>query len=212
MIEDKLIYLINIFEEKYKDLKLKKLFIKQQKKKDILKFGFICPGASKTIKFISKSIKTDSHKKIFDKVKKYTDALFFIEIIALYTEYVDKNIVKYIDNFTNKKYCLLAKSLTKLISYQFEKFPKYISKNLPDDFYHLRHKTLICRNDKKMVKERISMLKKIYEKHTNITKLNKNINICDGKRDGVAGCRTCCRENFGNSNEYSLCVSSCMIH
>jgi hypothetical protein len=209
MIEDKLNYLIKIFAEKYKDLKLKNLFVKEQKKKDILKFGFICPGASKTIKYISKSIKTEGHKKIFDKVKRYTDALFFIEIIALYTEYVNKDIVKYIDNFTNKKYCLLAKSLTKLISKQFEKFPKYISKNLPDDFYHLRHKTLICSNDKKMVKDRIKMLQTIYNKKYKSIE-NFNHNVCDGKRDGVAGCRTCCKDKFGTGKDYDLCVSSCM--
>ena len=208
MLEEKLNYLINIFEDKYQDLKVKNLFENVQKKKDLLRFGFICPGASKNTKFISDNIKTDNHRRIFNKIIKYTDALFFIEIIALYTDYVDIEIVDYIKNFTNGKYCLIAKALTKLISKQFEKLPKYISQNLPDDFYHLRHKTLICSNDKKLVKERIKMLQKIYKKYKSIEKFSHN--VCDGKRDGVAGCRTCCREKFGSGKDYQLCVSSCM--
>ena len=47
----------------------------------------------------------------------------------------------------------IYKNLSSPASKQFEKLPKYISQNLPDDFYHLRHKTLICSNDKKLVKE-----------------------------------------------------------
>ena len=205
MLEDKLIYLLNIFEKKYNDIKINNLFQKQQEEKTLLKFGYICPGALKTINYIHENVKTDSARKIYNNIKRYTDALFFIEIIALYYKYIDKDIVEYVDNFTNKKNCLLAKILTKMISQQFEKLPKYISKNLPDDFYHLRHKTLICSNDQNLVEERINMLKKIYEKYTNISK-----NVCDGKRDGISGCRDCCKKHFGSGNNYQACVNSCM--
>ena len=41
-------------------------------------------------------------------------------------------------------------------------------------------------------------------------KTNKNPAICAGKRDGVAGCRTCCSTHFFNPDEYSKCVSICM--
>ena len=35
----------------------------------------------------------------------------------------------------------------------------------------------------------------------------KFIDICLGKRDGVSGCRDCCK-NF--QNMYNICVSKCM--
>ena len=111
MLEDKLIYLLNIFEKKYNDIKINNLFQKQQEEKTLLKFGYICPGALKTINYIHENVKSDSAQKIYNNIKRYTDALFFIEIIALYYKYIDKDIVEYVDNFTNKKNCLLAKIL-----------------------------------------------------------------------------------------------------
>lgn len=205
MSNKKEIYLLNLFESNYSNLKVKNLFEKQQKKNNILKYGFICPGATKTLKFIKKNIKSESTQKIYEKIKRFTDGLFFIELIVLYSKYIDKKFVKEMNELMNNKSCIIAKSFTKIISEQFEKLPKYISQNLPDNFYHLRHKTLICSNDKKMVEERIKMLKKIYEKYTNISK-----NVCDGKRDGVSGCRDCCKENFGYGIDYQSCVDSCM--
>lgn len=204
MVGTKINYMINVLQEKYNDVKLKKIFLKEQKRKGLLKFGFICPGATKTVKFIKKNIKNKDHDRIFNKIIKYTDALFFIEIIAIYSKFIDKDILIYVDSFTNSKYCSIAKVISNLISEQFQKLPKYISHNLPDDFYHLRHKTLICSNDKKMVNDRIKMLTKNY------TNIRKSVEICNGKRDGISGCRDCCRKEFGNSKNYFICVNNCM--
>lgn len=33
-------------------------------------------------------------------------------------------------------------------------------------------------------------------------------NVCDGKKDGISGCRDCCEEN--SKNNYKTCVDSCM--
>lgn len=41
--------------------------------------------------------------------------------------------------------------------------------------------------------------------------INRNISVCNGKRDGKSGCRTCCRINFVDSkDDYGKCVSLCM--
>ena len=106
----------------------------------------------------------------------------------------------------NNKSCLIAKIMTEHLSKYFSRLPKKISKNIPDNFYHLRHKTLICSNDKKLVEERINMLRRIYEGYQN----NKDLTICNGRRDGVSGCRDCCRENFGSGQDYNTCVNNCM--
>ena len=103
-----------------------------------------------------------------------------------------------------KKSCHIAKIMTDHLSKYFSRFPKKISQNLPDNFYHLRHKTLICSNDKKMVEERIKMLKKIYEGFA------KDLTICNGKRDGFLGVEIVVSENFGNGQDYYTCVNNCM--
>ena len=36
-----------------------------------------------------------------------------------------------------------------------------------------------------------------------------NYSKCLGKRNGVSGCRDCCKNKY-NSNEYNKCVNSCM--
>ena len=125
-METKINYMINVLQEKYNDVKLKKIFLKEQKRKGLLKFGFICPGATKTVKFIKKNIKNKDHDRIFNKIIKYTDALFFIEIIAIYSKFIDKDILIYVDNFTNSKYCSIAKVISNLISEQFQKLPKLL--------------------------------------------------------------------------------------
>lgn len=39
----------------------------------------------------------------------------------------------------------------------------------------------------------------------------KPINSCIGKRDGISGCRDCCKANYNvNTNKYTKCVRSCM--
>ena len=52
------------------------------------------------------------------------------------------------------------------------------------------------------------------EKKSNKTeknsKENKNYSICKDKKDGVSGCRDCCKRYFINYEEYKSCVSICM--
>ena len=204
---DNSIKILNIFESYYKNLKVKNLFVIQQNKKSLLRYGFICPGALKTIEFLNKN-KQKFNNDIYEKIRSFTDGLFFLELIVLYSKYINKDLVDIIKGIIGDKHCVIAKAFVKIISEEFTKLPKSIFQSLPDDFYHLRHKTLICSNDEKMVEERIKMLNKFYkEKYTNLT---KNINICDGKRDGVSGCRDCCRKHFGNTSKYNKCVDSCM--
>ena len=50
---------------------------------NILNFGFICPGAIKTLKYLEKN-KSKIKKGIFEKLVALTDLLFFIEIIFIY--------------------------------------------------------------------------------------------------------------------------------
>ena len=67
-----------------------------QKPKNVsgLKFGYICPGAIKTVKFLNKNAKSETSKRKVDKIKKYTDALFFVEIIVRYKNYISSNLYK----------------------------------------------------------------------------------------------------------------------
>jgi hypothetical protein len=37
-----------------------------------------------------------------------------------------------------------------------------------------------------------------------------DIHVCDGKRDGVSGCRDCCSKHFDENKNYSPCIDSCM--
>ena len=40
---------------------------------------------------------------------------------------------------------------------------------------------------------------------------NSSIYICEGKRDGVSGCRKCCNFHFNNDQlKYNKCVNYCM--
>ena len=36
------------------------------------------------------------------------------------------------------------------------------------------------------------------------------VSICNGKKDGISGCRTCCKFHFKNPNDYGKCVDLCM--
>lgn len=200
MLEKNLDLLINILEENYDSLKLKNLFEKESNKKGLLKFGYVCPGAIKTVQYIKSNVKSERSNNIYKKIIRYTDALFFIELIELYTKYIDRKLVNKINEIIDGKSCLIAKVITKIITKQFSLLPKKIAQNLPDNFYQMRHQTLICSQDKQLVKNRINFLKKLY----------KGVNICDGKRDGVSGCRDCCGYHFDSFGEYQTCVDSCM--
>ena len=48
-------------------------------------------------------------------------------------------------------------------------------------------------------------------KFENLKGGDKPTSICNGKSDGVSGCRTCCNSNFPNDpSKYSQCVTMCM--
>ena len=65
--------------------------------------------------------------------------------------------------------------------------------NIPDDFYHIRHDTLICSNSKELARKRINMLTSFYKSKEGFT------DGCIGKRDGVSGCRNCCSKKYSNN-------------
>ena len=194
--------LINMFEEEYDNLNLN-LFKNAKDTDTILKFGYICPGAVKTIEYLNLNTVSSKDRDSYRNIKKYTEALFFVELIVLYSDYIRKSFVNRMNDILQGNGCIIAREITKLISKEFENLSKNILTQIPDNFYHLRHQTLICSNDKQMVQDRIEFLEKIYEKFTNIS-------TCDGKRDGVSGCRTCCNKNFKKKSEYNKCVNSCM--
>ena len=54
---------------------------------------------------------------------------------------------------------------------------------------------------------------KYKKKYTNLKKQiggDSPLSICVGKRDGVSGCRRCCKYHFDNNPNYSKCVDLCM--
>ena len=181
----------------YKEVSLNNLFKKYPKNNSGLKFGFICPGAIKTILFL-KNNKPPS--KLFNQIKILTDFQFFVEIYAIYREYLDKNVYLKMKQIIGNKSCKISNLITQEITSLFSKLPNNLKKNLPDDFYHIRHDTLICSKDKKLVKKRIQLLKGIYE--------GFDSSQCLGKRDGVSGCRDCCRNKYPEN--YENCVNLCM--
>ena len=61
-----------------------------------------------------------------------------------------------------RPYCKYSEIITEEISELFGKLSSKIRRDLPDNFYHIRHNTLICSNDKDIAKKRINVLKKIY--------------------------------------------------
>jgi len=245
----KVIKSIYLEEEKYKiyypNIILKNFFSKISEEGYLmdnsdspLNFGYICPGAISTINYLEE-IKNNYNKinikvvENINKIKDLTDFQFFIEIIAIYNQYLDKDIYYKIKNKLEGNECKLSKLITSEITRLFNSLPKNIRKNIPDNFYHVRHNTLICSNDKNLALERIKLIKNIYKnnknnknhKNDNNNKDNrkdygkdegkdegkenfKNIDICEGKRDGVSGCRDCC--SIFQGNDYLNCVNNCM--
>ena len=200
---------VNIYQElkkykkEYSKIELVNFFEEKVSKNQILNFGYICPGAVKTINYLSKY---NSIKPTFIKIRDLTDFQFFIEIITIYNQYLDKEIYENIKIKLDGKECELSKLITSEITKLFNSLPKKIRKDIPDNFYHVRHNTLICSNDKNLALERIKLIKNIYK---NESKEDfQNIEICEGKRDGVSGCRDCCSVFQGD--EYFNCVNNCM--
>mgnify|MGYP000892133072 CR=1 FL=1 len=191
----------------YEDIKLKKIFKKYPKKVSGLVFGYICPGAMKTIEYLNKnSSKID--KQLLDKLKILTDFQFFIEIFVIYKNYIDEDIYNQIRKILKNKSCEISKTITNEITFLFGKLPKTIKNDLPDDFYHIRHNTLICSKNEELAKERIRLLKSLYGSLENFNNRNNNYSNCLGKRNGISGCRDCCNIYF--SDNYKDCVNSCM--
>lgn len=195
-------------QEIYKNVKLNNLFKKYPKKVKGLRFGYICPGAMKTIDFLNKQ--NNKNKNFTTQVKQITmltDFQFFVEIYVLYKDYLPEPVKRDMMTVLKNYSCKISKTLTKEITRLFGELPKNIRQNLPDDFYHIRHNTLICSKDKELAKERIDLLKSIYgsvEAFNNRSQFTK----CLGKRDGVSGCRDCCNTHF--SQNYGSCVRECM--
>lgn len=178
----------------YKEIKMVN-FLDNIKKNKHLKFGFICPGAVNTIEYLSKK---NTPPIILSRIKILTDFLFFIEIYQIYREFLPRDVYQKIKNIIGRKGCKISNIITKEISENIKKIPSNIRKGIPDNFYHIRHDTLICSKDKKLVRKRIELLRSM----ENFT------NLCLGKRDGVSGCRDCCSSNY--SNNYNNCVENCM--
>ena len=58
-----------------------------------------------------------------------------------------------------RRSCSLSVIITEKLTELFGKLPEKVRLNLPDDFYHIRHNTLICSKSKKLAKQRIKLLK-----------------------------------------------------
>ena len=184
------------------------IFKKYPKKVQGLTFGYICPGAMKTVEYLNKTLRGMSEgtiktrvKKITNEIKLLTDLQFFVEIYVIYRKFIYNDLAKKMGELIGAKGCQISELITDRITVLFGQLPVKIKSKLPDDFYHIRHNTLICSKNKKLAEKRIELLKSLYSAQENFA------NICDGKRDGVSGCRDCCR-SFNNM--YSKCVSRCM--
>lgn len=196
-------------EKLYKKVKLK-LFKKYPKKVKNLKFGYICPGAMKTIDYLNREALKKTNAKYRDVIRQIsilTDFQFFIEIYVIYKNYIDAELYKEIKFILKNNSCKISQIITKKITELFGILPKTIRQNLPDDFYHIRHNTLICSKDKKLAEQRIELLKSIYgsvESFNNRSQYTE----CLGKRNGTSGCRDCCNAHF--KKNYGSCVKDCM--
>ena len=193
----------NKFRKYYKLIKLNDFFLNNKNitKKEGLHFGFICPGAVSTVKYLNEN-ENEKNKNIISKIKLLTDFQFFIEIIVLYNKYLDKKIYNKLNNKLGGNHCELSKKITQNITTLFNSLEKHIRDNIPDNFYHVRHNTLICSNDANLAEQRIKLIKNIYSKE------QFNINQCINKKDGISGCRDCCRSCC--KNNYQKCVNLCM--
>jgi hypothetical protein len=208
---EKLTLLIKQSKPLYKDVKLHNLFKKYPKQVKGLKFGYICPGAMKTIDFLNtneaKIVNSNKKSTLVSDIKNLSDFQFFVEIYVIYKDYLDESLKRQIMKLFKNNSCKISTFITKEITRLFGELPPKIKENIPDDFYHIRHNTLICSKNKKLAQERIALLKSIYgtvESFNNRNQFTK----CLGKQDGVSGCRDCCNHFF--SNNYNGCVKECM--
>jgi hypothetical protein len=192
----------------YPKVKLNNLFNKLPKRVRGLNFGYICPGAMKTVDYLNEIVKskpTPELKKIVRQIQILTDFQFFVEIYQIYREYLSQEVAREMMKLIKNNGCKISKTITDEISRLFGELPPKIKENLPDNFYHIRHNTLVCSKNKKLAKERIDLLKSIYGTKEDF---NNQYHACLGKRNGVSGCRDCCNHHF--SNNVSGCVRACM--
>ena len=187
----------------YREIHLKDVFKNYPKKVKGLRFGYICPGAMNTISYLNLVSESKPNLvRIVNEIKMLTDLQFFLEIYVIYRKYVDRNIIEKIKPFIKYNTCAISELITERITVLFNSLPKKVKTGLPDDFYHIRHNTLICSKNKKLAEQRIQLLKNKYGTFENFN----DINGCNGKRNGVSGCRDCCKSKL----KYSECVDSCM--
>jgi hypothetical protein len=194
----------------YKRIKLKNLFKKYPEAVKGLKFGYICPGAMKTVDYLNSALQrktaTKEQIEITRKIRILTDFQFFVEIYQIYRKYLDEEVKMEMMKLIKNNGCKISKTITNEITRLFGELPKRVRENIPDDFYHIRHNTLVCSKSKTLAKERIQLLKSIYGSVEMFN--NHGFSGCHGRRDGVSGCRNCCQNKY--SSEYQSCVSECM--
>ena len=191
----------------YNNIHLKNVFKKYPQRIKGARFAFLCPGAIKTVMYLqSNSNKID--KKLLDNILLLTNFLFFIEIYVIYKDYINEKVYNKIKSILKNNSCEISITITNEITILFEKLSKKIKNNLPDNFYHNRHNTLICSNSKIVKNASILLLKSIYGTAESFENKD-NTSKCLGKRNGVSGCRNCCKNKY-NSGKYISCVDSCM--
>ena len=154
----------------------------------------------KTVEYLNKNAKLIK-RGVLPKIKTLTDLQFFIEIYVVYKDYLSVSLVKKMKSLIGRKSCSLSVDITDELTKLFGELPEKIRLNLPDDFYHIRHNTLICSKSKTLAKQRIKLLKTIY---------SGGVRSCLGRRNGVSGCRNCCKTMTKKINKYSNCVTKCM--
>ena len=181
------------------------------KDKSGLQFGYICPGAVKTIEYLNQFVRSQEDIKVTKEIMKLTDLQFFIEIIVVYSDYiVTTDRLKEVNQILNNQSCNISEKITEKITNLFSRLSTEVRYEIPDDFYHIRHNTLICSNDPFLAKERIRLLKSMYNKKENFNNYNYKSSSCLGKRNGVSGCRDCCSKV--DDTDYQTCVSACMSY
>lgn len=200
------IYMKEMMFSKFYDIKLENFLKNYPYQENGIVFGYICPGAMKTIEHLNLNSNTKEDKELTDKIKRLTDFQFLIEIAVIYKDYVkDKSTLKELETLLDGKHCEYSKEITKEITQLFSKLSDNVRVKVPDDFYHIRHNTLICSNDQKLADERINLIKSMYGEKKKERKVDQ---LCEGARDGSSGCRDCCRDK----EDYDKCLDFCMAH
>ena len=124
----------------YPEVKLGNLFKQTPDNMEGLEFGYICPGAIKTIAYLNKQ---DISNELREKIKSLTDFLFFVEIYAIYSKYLDSNIYEKIDDILKNSSCKISNLITEEITNLFSKLPKKIRTNLRSQMKTIQSKTLM---------------------------------------------------------------------